>query len=156
MIRILWGLVLASALVATAVAMGRKTPKTSPGNEPMDATADVTPSEWRGAYSAENAPSARIVESGAEWDRLWRDSLNQPAPPVNFSQYVAAAVFLGAQPTGGYGVEFLPPLSNAQELALRYRVVKPKGFVTQAFTQPYAIRLYKKTGQRVSLAEEQG
>ncbi len=158
MIRILWAGVLAAVLSTLALAMGRKTPKTPTGGGAMEATknaaADVTPNEWKGSHSAETAPSARILESGAEWDRLWRDAIGQKAPAVNFSKYFAAAVFLGAQPTGGWGVEFLEPLSNGQELVLRYRVQKPKGMVTQAFTQPYSIKLYKKSGLKVSLSED--
>ncbi|MBI5200508.1 MAG: protease complex subunit PrcB family protein [Elusimicrobia bacterium] len=160
MIRILWTGVLAAVLAVPVLAMGRKTPKTQSGGGPMEATknfaADVTPNEWRGSHSAETGPSARIVESGAEWDRLWRDAVNQKAPAVNFNKYFAAAVFLGAQPTGGYGVEFIEPLSNGQELVLRYRILRPKGMVTQAFTQPYAIKLYKKGGLKASLSEDKG
>ena len=158
MIRLVWAAALVAASMSLALAMGRKTPKTQNGGGPMEATknatADVVPNEWKGSHSAETAPSARLIESGAEWDTLWRDALNQKAPAVNFSKYFAAAVFLGAQPTGGYGVEFSEPLSNGQELLLRYRVNTPKGMVTQAFTQPYAIKLYKKGGLKASLSEE--
>lgn len=121
-----------------------------------NATADVTPNEWRGAFCGEAKPSARIIESGSEWDRLWQDSVKQPAPEVDFSKYVAAVVFLGSQPTGGYTIEFLGPLSDGVELVLRYRPRAPTGMVIQAFTQPYAIKLYRKTGLKVSLAESKG
>lgn len=159
MIRMLWAAGLVAALGAAALAMGRRTPKTVSGGSmeaTTNATADVTPNEWKGSHSAEAAPSARIIESGAEWDRLWRDAVSQQAPAVNFAKYFAAAVFLGAQPTGGWGVEFIEPLSNGEELVLRYRVRKPTGMVTQAFTQPYTIKLYKKVELKVSLSEEKG
>ena len=151
---------LLATLTATGFAMGRRTPKKTPEDKSMEAAksaaADVTPNEWRAAFCAEARPSARIIESGAEWDRLWQDSLKQPAPEVDFSKHVAAVVFLGSQPTGGYTVEFLEPLSDGVELLLRYRVRAPTGMVIQAFTQPYAIKLYKKTGLKVSLAEAKG
>lgn len=153
----LFSMTVAAALVATTVfAMGRQMKK-GPGGTSMngakDAAADVTPNEWRGGFCAEERPSARIIESGAEWDRLWRDSIKQKSPEVDFSKHLAAAVFLGAKPTGGYGVEYLDPLSDGKELVLRYRVRSPKGMVIQAFTQPYAVKLYRKTGLKVSLAE---
>ncbi|MBI4422411.1 MAG: protease complex subunit PrcB family protein [Elusimicrobia bacterium] len=151
---------MASLLAALPVwAMGRRVPKDAKEGRMErvhDAEAsDVTPNEWRGAFCAQAQPSARIVESPAEWSDLWRAALNQPAPVVDFSRHFALAVFLGSKPTGGFGVEFLDPISDGRELLLRYRVREPApdGMVTQAFTQPYAVKLYRRTKLRVALAE---
>lgn len=153
----LGALLAATLLAAGAHAMGRR-PKKAPGGMDMEAAknaqvVDVSPSEWRGTFSSEEKPSARIIESGAEWERLWRDSIRQEPPPVDFSKYLAAVVFLGSQPTGGYTIQFLEPLTDGRELMLRYRSKPPTGITFQAFTQPYAIRLYRKTELKVSLAE---
>ena len=156
--RILGAAVLAALIAATAMAMGRQM-KAGPGGKGMEsgknlAAVDVTPNEWRGTFCAEERPSARIIESGAEWDRLWRDAIKQKTPEADFAKVVATAVFLGSKPTGGYGVAFLEPLSDGKEIVLRYRVRSPQGgMVIQAFTQPYAVKLYRKTGLKLSLAE---
>lgn len=103
------------------------------------------PSSWDGGYS--QSPGETVVVRDAEaWTSLWKDKIGQPAPPVDFSGYIAVAVFLGSRSTGGYGVEFLPPAAEGNALVLGYREKKPAagGFVIQAFTQPYAIQLYRK------------
>ena len=114
------------------------------------------PSEWKGLFCSENKPSVKKISLRQEWDALWRSSLNPPAPAVDFGEYFAAAVFLGAQTTGGYGVEFLDPMSDDASVRVRYKIRKPApgAFVIQSFTQPYAIKLYHKTPLDVSIAEE--
>ena len=135
--------------------MGRK-----PKEEKMDdlsrmAVVDVTPHAWSGAYCAVTAPSAQIIEDERSWAELWKQSLNKEAPAVDFGKFVAAAVFVGVRNTGGYGVEFLPPVADGGSALIGYRVRSPgaSSFVIQSFTQPYAIRLYRKPGTRIRLEE---
>ena len=90
-----------------------------------------------------------------EWEKLWRTGMNHTPPAIDFTKHFAVAVFLGSRPTGGYSIDFLEPLADAQAVLIRYKVLAPssKSFVIQAFTQPYAIKLFNKTDQKVSLAE---
>ena len=117
---------------------------------------DRSPREWSGAFCGMPEPSVHVVAGRKEWEQLWTAAFNsQPVPPVDFDRYFAIAVFLGSQPTGGYGVQFLEPLADAEKALIRYKVRKPgKGqFVIQAFTQPYAVKLYRRTGLKVSASE---
>ena len=95
------------------------------------------------------------VESAKEWETLWKDAFNREAPSVDFSKHFAAAVFLGLRQTGGYSVEFLEPAARADTAVIRYRTRAPGpgAFVIQAFTTPYAIRLYNKTSAPVAVDE---
>jgi hypothetical protein len=129
----------------SACAMGRKPPS---GKE-----ASMDKMEWRGASCPIALPQTLVVRDAAGWDKLWKDVLNQDAPKVDFTKHLAAAVFLGVRNTGGYSVEFLEPVEDARGMTLRYRVHPPKGMAIQAFTQPYAIRLYPKTDLPVKLEE---
>ena len=111
--------------------------------------------QWNGSSSRGSNPSIHLVFKAADWNRLWKDSLAQEAPSVDFTHYFAAAVFLGLKKTGGYGVDFLEPETQKDRLILRYRVRAPakNKMVTQAFTKPYAIRLYPSTPLKVSIIE---
>ena len=82
--------------------------------------------------------------------------LNRKAPPVDFSKYFAAAVFIGLRQTGGYAVEFLPPESDGKTAKVPYRIKSPGkgGFVTQAFTTAYAIQLYTRPGLPIQVEEK--
>ncbi|MBI4386237.1 MAG: protease complex subunit PrcB family protein [Elusimicrobia bacterium] len=116
---------------------------------------DAAVREWRGSSCAYSEPVARVVADASEWRRLWNDAFSAPAPEVDFSKYFAAAVFLGLRATGGYSVEFLPPAVERDAVVVRHRTRSPSpgSFVIQALTQPYAIRLYRKTPSPVRISE---
>jgi len=105
------------------------------------------PAFWHGGNCGVSRPETRVIEDAAAWDALWSEEFAKSAPDVDFKEHFAVAVFLGLRNTGGYSVEFLPPALESGEVTLGYRVLSPAptGFVIQAFTQPYAIQLYKKT-----------
>lgn len=140
--------------------MGRKPPEKQEAKMAdlsQMAAVDVTPNSWSGAYSAATEPAARLVEDEKSWAELWKSALNKEAPPVDFSKFLAVAVFAGVRNTGGYGVDFLPPAADGQAAVIGYKFRSPgKGsFVIQSFTQPYAIRLYRKPGTQVRVEETQ-
>ncbi len=112
---------------------------------------DLSPAIWEGANCSISEPGERIIRDAGEWEKLWKAAFGGGAPPVDFDKYFALAVFAGACRTGGYGVEFLPPLAEGEKAVLGYRVraPSPSGFVIQAFTQPYAIQLYHVTPRAV-------
>ncbi len=114
--------------------------------------------EWQGTYSIQKTPLARLITSDSQWLDLWRGLLGaavKTPPPVDFRDYLVAAVFLGERRTGGYGVEFPEPLLTEKKMVIFYRERRPGpgGFVTQALTQPYHIKAFKRIpGLEVSLA----
>lgn len=107
---------------------------------------DVQPSEWQGAFCSVDKPDVRVIDNALAWESLWRRAFNAAPPPADFDTHVAVAVFLGERPTGGYEVEFLEPEIGPAEVVIPYRVQEPEGMAIQAFTQPYAIHMFKKPG----------
>ncbi|TPW19035.1 MAG: exported protein of unknown function [Elusimicrobia bacterium] len=143
-----------------AHAMGRKPAETKKSGGPMEiasalAVTGIPASEWRGQFCGESAAGTRVVDRPADWEKLWRMTMNQTAPAVDFQKHFAVAVFAGSRPTGGYGAEFLEPLTDGRSVVIRYRLRAPssRGFVIQAFTQPYAVKLYNKTPLPVAVDE---
>lgn len=144
-------------LAAPAAAKTRKAAKTK---EPakmsaQDLAAETGPAEWKGQSCAVSSPKAVVVERPEEWERLWRKSVGGEPPEADLAKHFAVAVFVGMKNTGGYSVEFLEPRIEAGRAVIPYRVKKPgKGaFVIQAFTSPYAVKLFKKTPLKVAVRE---
>lgn len=169
----LFHLFLSAALASPGpcAAMGRRPPEPENAPAPVDpklrskethmnladpAARDITPSEWKGQFGGPASSAAALIETAEQWERLWREDMGREAPPVDFGRYFAAAVFLGSRNTGGYDVVFLEPQISPDSVRVFYRVRGPgKGqFVIQAFTQPYAIKLYRKTGLKAALVEQ--
>lgn len=111
-------------------------------------------SEWIGGQCGVAAPGARVIADAAAWQALWKEAFSAPAPEVDFGRHVAVAVFAGLKPTGGWAPEFLPPEAR-DGLVVPYRVrgPGPGAFVIEAFTQPYAIRLYPRPDGAVKAEE---
>lgn len=102
--------------------------------------AKMTERSWEGQFCSIAAPSSRIVEDRRAWEALWREAFDREAPPADFAKDFAVAVFLGARPTGGWSVEFFEDGGR-----VRWRERGPgDSFAAQAFTQPYAIRLFPR------------
>lgn len=132
------------------------------------------PSLWEGQYCDTGHRSmAQIIRDQKSWAVLWervpgvlsladRLSTNEPTfeiyaprppPEIDFTRFVAVAVFLGDRPTGGYEVQFLDPVLEKDVLMIRYRERKPAGAVTMAITQPFAIRLFPKADVRIEVVK---
>lgn len=108
--------------------------------------------EWAGEYCSKEGPSELIVESIAQLGNLWESlSSNGPLPKIDFNKYVIAAVFLGVRPTGGYDVKFGKPYQEEGKIIIPYEEIKPTlgQFATQAFTQPYRMKVLQKNGEIV-------
>jgi ankyrin repeat protein len=111
--------------------------------------------EWSGEYSPFNGPYETVIRTDAEWRRLWTGLFqNDRVPLIDFDRYVIAAVFLGTKPTGGYGAEFDEPRKEGKNWIISYRELEPKGFVTQAFTQPYLMKVFKRKGSSMALRKQ--
>jgi hypothetical protein len=95
--------------------------------------------EWKGGNGGSATHSHLIVYDDDGWQGAWRE-LGKDAPPLDFSKYCALIVHVGERPTGGFGVTFEAPVQKGDDLLVRYRIVKPTGFVTQAFTRSWAVK----------------
>lgn len=111
--------------------------------------------EWEGQYSSQQEPFTQIVTSkrgsrnSLGWNDLWKKvSTSSKVPVIDFDKYVVACVFLGRRPTGGYWVEFEKPYIKDNRMVIPYREHKPTGFVTQALSYPYRIKVFERPAGR--------
>lgn len=96
----------------------------------------------RGPMSAVDGPKQMVARSADEWGALWKSHAGtQPAPSVDFSANMVAAVFLGTQPTGGISVEMTGARRDGDALVIEYVERRPgRGdIVSQVLTSPFHI-----------------
>ena len=119
--------------------------------------------EWEGQYSSQEEPLVQIVtsERGDKDSLGWRNlckkaSPSSEAPTIDFDKYVVACVFLGRRLTGGYWIEFGKPYIKDNRMVIPYKERKPTGFVTQALSYPYRMKVFERpAGKEVVLEEIQ-
>ena len=111
-------------------------------------TSETTP-EWKGPMGGSSANHNHlVVDDAAGWSSVWAE-LGKPAPALDFTKYCAVAVFVGERPTGGYGVAYESPVAKGDDLVVRYRITKPTGFSTQAFTRSWSVKAFPRPKGRV-------
>jgi hypothetical protein len=149
-------LILAAAALAAATAagaMGRRPPKTDTDAPPAQAPTEknmTTTLEWKGQTGGPAAPGHKAINDEDEWKSLWAE-LGKDAPALDFKRYAAVAVFIGEKPTGGYTAVFDEPVDQDGDLLVRYRVPRPSGFTTQAFTSAWRVRAFPRPKGRIIL-----
>jgi hypothetical protein len=127
-------------LAATAAsAMGRR--------PPTEKTAMIS-QEWKGQSGGPAQAGSEVSSDAESWRRLW-SRLGSDAPPLDFSKFVAVAAYVGEKPTGGYSPAFDEPAAKGDDLIVRYRVPKPAGFSSQAFTKAWKVRVFPRPKGRV-------
>jgi hypothetical protein len=100
-------------------------------------------SEWSATYTGQNEPLQAVIDSQPKWEAVWKRVFgNVPVPGVDFDRELVACVFLGTRPTGGYRVVFGEPFLRGKQHAIPYSERKPTGFVTEALTQPCAMKVF--------------
>jgi hypothetical protein len=130
------------AVATAACAMGRRPPDAAPTEKTM------TSQEWKGQMGGPETRGHQVVSDERGWKRVWRE-LGQDAPELDLEKFSAVAVYVGQRPTGGYTAVFDEPVAQGDDLLVRYRIPKPAGFVTQAFTQPWKVRAFARPKGRV-------
>jgi hypothetical protein len=112
--------------------------------------------EWRAVFCPQKTYLAQAVGDKGAWERLWQTAMGEKAPALDFSQYVAAAVFLGEKPTGGYWIEFGEPRLAGSKMVIPFKVHDPQPgqFVAQMLTQPFYIKTFKKMGAKEVAVEK--
>jgi hypothetical protein len=103
------------------------------------------PDSWREQYSGITRPMQKIISNQAEFQNTWNAVFHgQPAPPVDFQNEFAVCICLGERKSGGYGVVFEEEFPRGDKVIIRYWEREPGGFVTQALTQPCAVKIFKR------------
>jgi hypothetical protein len=139
-------LLLCATVIAPAFAADSSAKKTKKEKPTM---------EWNGSFSPVDKPEQAVIRAEDEWKALWA-KIGKPAPAADFKNYFAVAIFLGTKPTGGYSVAWGEPkvvvmttgpveAPKLENISLSYKVKKPSGMAIEALTQPYAIKLFKKS-----------
>lgn len=96
----------------------------------------------QGASSAMEDAHEVVARSPAEWAALWKSHAGlQPAPTVDFSTQVVAAVFLGTRPTAGFRVTITGARREGESLVIEWVESAPGagGMVAQVLTSPVHI-----------------
>ena len=111
--------------------------------------------DWKGQFSGISARYVSVIKDADEWKKLWMETFRKDAPSVDFEKHVAGCVFVGSKNTGGYGVEFLEPADKDGVMVIRWRekTPAPGGMVIQAFTQPWAIKLFPRPSGDIKIEQ---
>lgn len=138
-------LLLASALAASAA--DKKAPAKK-DTEKKTMTAPVE--EWKGQYGGPLEPGHLLVTDLKGWKAL-SAQVKLDADSPDFAKSVVVAVFAGEHPTGGFSAAFDDPAVKGDDLIVRYRIKKPAptSFVTQAFAQPWKVRVFPRPKGKV-------
>lgn len=95
------------------------------------------------------APSAWRILDLLRWREFWGQSLRREPPPApDFEHCSIVVVTAGERPTGGYRVEVVRALKEADQWVIEFVVRKPApdSFVTQALTYPTAVAVFSGQG----------
>jgi hypothetical protein len=96
-------------------------------------------------YTGITWPIHKIISNPAEFESTWNAVLHgQPAPRVDFQNEFAACICLGERKSGGYRVVFEGEYPRGDKLIVAYWEKDPSGFVTQALTQPCAVKIFRR------------
>jgi len=133
---------LAAALAAAALAACAHP-------RPAAEVAMMQAQEWKGAHGGPLDAGTAVATDAASWNSLWR-KIGQAPPDLDLAKFVGVAVYLGRRPTGGWKAS-LAAAERGDDLVVRWRVVKPGGFVTQALTEPWAVSAFPRPKGRVIL-----
>lgn len=96
----------------------------------------------RGDVSQIEDAKEAVAQTATEWAVLWKSHAgSEPLPAVDFSQRMVVAVFLGARPTAGYGVELKATRIENGVLVVEYIERRPGAgdIAAQILTSPYQI-----------------
>ena len=105
--------------------------------------------EWKADFCPVTEPAVLVAKTREDWERLWK-RIGKAAPEADLEKNFAVAVFLGTRNTGGYRVAF--ETAPGAGSVVRYRVKEPSGMmVIQVLTQPYAVKLFPKSGGEVKV-----
>ena len=107
---------------------------------------------WKGARDGPAEPGTAVGTDAASWNRAWRVMGKEP-PELDLAKFVGVAVYAGTRPTGGWRIR-ITGASRGDDLVVRWKVLRPAGFVTQALTAPWAVQAFARPKGRVLVEPE--
>ena len=108
----------------------------------------VSPLDFHGQMSAIHTPRTSIARDQRTFEALWKQANpGSRAPKVDFKSFDVAAAFAGERRTGGYSVQFVGVRRAGRVASAHFTIESPSPnmMVTQALTQPWAMRLVPKS-----------
>ena len=96
----------------------------------------------RGATSQIESARQATARTQAEWVALWRSHAgDRPAPSVDWSTSMVAAIFLGTRPTAGWNVEIVRTREDSGRMVVEYVEKRPgrDTIAAQVLTSPFHI-----------------
>jgi hypothetical protein len=96
----------------------------------------------KGGMSSIEEPRQIVVRTAAEWQALWKlHDGDSAAPPVDFTQSMVAAVFLGSRPTTGFAADITGVKTEGNRTVVEYLERQPPrdAVVAQVLTSPFHI-----------------
>jgi hypothetical protein len=111
----------------------------------------------KGTQSNIDSPRQAVARTTAEWTALWKaHNFDKPAPSVDFDREMAAAVFMGSRPTGGFSVEIVSAEERDGSFVVGYRESSPRAdaVTVQILTAPYHIVAVPKHGGPVKFEKK--
>jgi hypothetical protein len=100
--------------VTEAVARGKKS---------THATQPAAATEWEGHESELVDPFVGVVTGEEEWNDLWKRAFGKKAPPVDFSEFGVACVFLGHYPGWYYSIHIEEPIKEENTIVIPFGIV---------------------------------
>ncbi|MEK6542840.1 MAG: protease complex subunit PrcB family protein [Elusimicrobiota bacterium] len=113
-----------------------------------DKLVDAKPkTQWMSVMGGLPEAAELVIKDAQDWKSLWVRLSQEELPAVDFSKQMLVAVFMGVKHTGGFSVAITDVVRRRDKLEVRYRSTSvPKGgYVIQAFTSPYHIKLVLRT-----------
>jgi hypothetical protein len=103
----------------------------------------------------------QVVDNQVDWLTVWGELVGSrtvvPNPPdVDFNKYMIALVSSGSKPTGGYCIDigFITGLEGGLQIWVTETEPASNWVVSQAVTQPTALRLLGKAAGAVFFVED--
>ncbi|MBN1385030.1 MAG: protease complex subunit PrcB family protein [Elusimicrobia bacterium] len=110
------------------------------------------PREWYGYHSGYTGSGTKVFKDKNSWMafRQKHERTNVPSSDladIDFSKEMIIAAFMGQKPTGGYSVRIVDVEKLKDKIVVKYREEIPgkDSISTQAFTQPYHIKVIEKS-----------
>jgi len=112
---------------------------------------------WKGFESSQKEPFIKIVATPDEWSGLWKRAFDEPAPEIDFNQYVVACVFLGHQADWLYSISIGDAARRGDVWVVSYGMAEMVLELSRPFKArgQYVMRvLEKKKGAPMILEED--
>ncbi|HOF89310.1 MAG TPA: protease complex subunit PrcB family protein, partial [Armatimonadota bacterium] len=111
--------------------------------------------QYLGVQARATTAQTAVIRDDAAWRNFWVNNVGAAtdAPAVDFTQYMAVAVFAGTRPTTGYAVRIIGvEQAPLEQLSVLYRVTAPQPGeqVGETPTSPYAVALVRASAMPVA------